>query len=100
FALPPVFFNPVETRRTEKGPNAAAFHAVEKRHAEAFAERRAAAEEIAAAVGADDEHRVAAARTRAEKAQVRMDEVRKEAVTLVKKNPGADVNDTNYVFLR
>jgi Na+/proline symporter len=100
FVAPPVFFNPVETRRTEKGPNAAAFHAVEARHAEAFAERRAAANEIADAVAMNDESRVAAARSRAEKAQVRMDDVRKEAVAIVKKNPGADTNDTNYVFLR
>src|SRR5262249_21169178 len=90
FTAPPVFFNPVETRKTEKGRNAAAFHAVEEKHEAAFAERRAAAAEIADAVEAHDETRIAAARTRAERAQSHMDDVRKEAVALVKRNPGAD----------
>ncbi len=100
FAPPPVFFNPVEVQRIEASPHAAAFAAIEARHAQAVAARRDRIDALIEARHAGDVMRAEAAEVDLRAAQERVSEVRTEAVDLMKTNdPGAQTSDTNYIFL-
>lgn len=101
FVLPPVFFNPVETKRIAAGPRAGDLTRLEARHKEAFeARREKAVAFVAAARGADAAAREAAGAA-LEAADARFGAVRADVGKLVKETrPGADGRDANYVFLR
>ena len=101
FVLPPVFFNPVETKRIEAGPRAGELATLEARHRQAFEERREKAlAYVSAARGEDAAAREAAGKA-LEEADARFGAVRADVSRLVKETrPGADGRDANYVFLR
>ena len=101
FVCPPLFFDPVEAGRVANGPNGAAYHALEARHRDAFEARRSGIEVLLRAERAGDAAAAAAAGGAARVAQARIEQVRGETVELLKRSgPGANTNDTNYIFLR
>jgi SSS family transporter len=101
FVLPPVFFNPVETKRIEAGPRAGELAALEVRHRQAFEERREKALAYVKAAREDDPAAREAAGRALEEADGRFGAVRADVSRLVKEaRPGADGRDANYVFLR
>lgn len=94
FQAPPVFFNKVVAEETRQGEAGNQFIALEAEFDKAVAERKEAAlnllqqPEDAAAVEALREKQSA------------VDDLRKEAKSLIKQgNASADTNDTNYIFL-
>jgi len=100
FVPPPVFFNPVEVRKVESGPQAEAFAEVEARHREAFETKRGTIEELVAASRTGDAVRAADAQEALQQADATLQGVRAEAVELIKANdPAAQTSDTNYIFL-
>lgn len=98
FNPPPVFFNPAEVAHVRAGPAAPEWQTTSRRHANAALERAAAARTfVAARHGTGDPRAAGEALARAD-ANVRV--VRDSAVALVRaSHPGANPNDTNYVFL-
>lgn len=100
FTAPPVFFNPVETRRLENGPKAAEFKAVSAEHARVYAEKNAALQRLLTARKAGDTAGLAAAQTDVRARQAELEKVRAKTVSLLKTSgKKTDTNDTNYVFL-
>jgi Na+(H+)/acetate symporter ActP len=100
FAPSPLFFNPVETGKIESSAYAEKFRALESEHAEAATARQREVRRVVEAMRAGDERAETAAEASLHVAQQRVSEVRGEAVALMRANDrGANVNDTNYVFL-
>ncbi|MEO6323359.1 MAG: sodium:solute symporter [Thermoanaerobaculia bacterium] len=100
FVAPPVFFNPVEVARAQKGPYAGPFKDVEARHQQAFREKKVAVEEMVRSFRTGDQSRIDAAQKSVMLKQKSFESVRGEAIALFKKtDPRADGNDTNYIFL-
>jgi SSS family transporter len=85
FAQPPVLFQPVELRNVQSDPR---FPEVEKRYAQAFQERKDAAEKYL-------ETKNPATLTRYQDAQRELDKAHAAGEQLV----GKDFHDTNYIFL-
>lgn len=100
FADQPLSFHPAGLADARADGNSAAFGALEQRHAQAVDARRAAA-------GAFVRHRhdgstenLATARELVRSTQDSVDAIRREAAALIRAGrPGADGNDTNYIFL-
>ncbi len=100
FAPSPLFFNPVETRRVAEGPQANAWQTLERRYATRTAARGAQAIQFVEARHAGDPAAREAAGRALERAERDVQEVRGEAVALIRAgDPGAQTSDTNYVFL-
>ncbi len=101
FVTPPLFFNPAEVERLASGPRAAAWAALEDRHAAVAAGRREGLESLLAARQAGDVPGLALAERQVADRQEALLAVRAEATALIRDdNPSASTSDTNYVFLR
>jgi SSS family solute:Na+ symporter len=100
FVTPPLFFNPVETARVESSPYGEAYRGLESDSTRLTEEKRENIDKMLAAVRggteADKENALRdLRRTRSSELAVRS-----RAIELIRKaNPGADTNDTNYIFL-
>jgi Na+/proline symporter len=100
FVAPPLFFNPVERAKIGASPYAAEYASLERTHRQTFAEKRAQVTELVTGIRSEDKSRVDAATARLRALQAREGDMRKQAVSILKKNdPRADSSDTNYVFL-
>ncbi|MBI5169689.1 MAG: sodium:solute symporter [Candidatus Eisenbacteria bacterium] len=100
FVPAPVFFQPRESAKLASGPHAEEYAGIASRHAVAWAQRRDGATALVQALRADDGAAAGAATEVVRGAQARMSEARTEVVSLLKRSdPGAQTNDTNYVFL-
>jgi Na+/proline symporter len=100
FVTPPLFFNPVERSRLAEGTGAARYAELEARHGAACDARREHVGSLLAARRAGDGRAVAAASSQLTADQNRVAAVRRETVALIQTHsPGAQTNDTNYVFL-
>lgn len=100
FNKPPVFFNSYEVDRIKSSNYAPQYTAIEQQHARVFEERKAAAQNLVKAFDSDDAGKQTAAKIELKKADADANQLRQQAVALMKKNNAtADVNDTNYVFL-
>jgi solute:Na+ symporter, SSS family len=100
FQPAPVFFNRTEWARHAAGPDGAAFHAIEEKHAvlHLIKQEKIAAWQSARTAG--DPAAEAAARSTLLKAQRATDEVRAEAkAALLKADPRAKTKDSDYVFI-
>ncbi|HYE15274.1 MAG TPA: sodium:solute symporter, partial [Pyrinomonadaceae bacterium] len=100
FTAPPVFFNPVEVEKVRRGPRAAEFAALEAEHAGAVEARAREARRVVEAARSGDGRAEAEAAEALRAAQERARGVRERVAGLMKaEDPGANTNDTNYVFL-
>lgn len=98
FVAPPLFFNPVETKKIRSGPSAAHYELLEHEYQQAFEKK---GEVIRAYLKARKEGlptEVEEARSRLESAERQASEVRQKAVQVIRAS-NADTNDTNYIFL-
>jgi SSS family transporter len=99
FNAPPLLFSKVHTDRMQAGATAPAYTALQSDFDAAFAERRAAAQDLASARAADDAARLRAAEdsVRATEASVRT--VRGQAAQLVRESSGDNsFTDVNYII--
>ncbi|MCU0241352.1 MAG: sodium:solute symporter [Vicinamibacteria bacterium] len=99
FVTPPLFFNAQEVARIPAGAAREAYQGLENDYRRASDEKRALARAwLAASEEAPDVER--AARARLIEAQRRSERIQEEARGLIAAHhPGANTNDTNYVFL-
>jgi SSS family transporter len=101
FVAPPLSFNSVQREKVKAsrayGPE---FRQLEAAHAQTFAEKRAAATNLLAAIDAKDTMATERVKAQIHSLQERDAETRNAASALIKKNdPKADAADTDYVFL-
>jgi Na+/proline symporter len=92
FALPPLFFNPVEEAKARAGAQAEEYSRLESDFARVHAEKQVKIREALSSGGAADESM----------RELRSEELRLrgEAAGIVRaSSPNADANDTNYIFL-
>jgi SSS family transporter len=100
FNRPPVFFNNYEVEQVKKSQYAPQFNQLEKQYADAFNQKKAKTESLVKAFESKDEQQIALAKTDLKNAEEQANNVRNNAIDVIKKNSGNDnVNDTNYVFL-
>lgn len=100
FHQPPVFFNKVEVNRIENSIYKNEFSSLKEEYALAHAQKNPIINEMLTAVHSNDETTVNSSRLKLHEITMRESEIRKSVTNLmVKNNPQADTNDTNYVFL-
>jgi SSS family transporter len=100
FNRPPVFFNNYEVEQVKKSQYAPQFNKLEEQYADAFNKKKAKTESLVKAFESKDEQQIAKAKAGLKAAEDQANNVRNNAIDVIKKNSGNDnVNDTNYVFL-
>ncbi|MGF7081700.1 sodium:solute symporter [Mucilaginibacter sp. UYCu711] len=100
FNKPPMFFNQYEVKQVKQSPYAGQYNALEGKYATAFEQRKTKADELITAIDSKDKTQIDQAQSNLKKAEATADDIRKESISLMKKNNGkADTDDTNYVFL-
>ncbi len=100
FNTPPLLFSTVHTERMQRGPAAPQYAALEREFDAAFAARRIAALEVAAARAADDQAREASAAQAMQAAETAVRGVRTRAAQLVRASDDRDSSftDVNYII--
>ena len=100
FVTPPVFFNPLPVQRVKAGPDAAVYQRIERDFEAASWDKTASVQVFIAARHSGNAAREAAARDSMRAAQARTQELRNQAITVVRRaDPSSGGNDTNYIFL-
>ncbi len=100
FVTPPLFFNPVETRALKSSPYAEAYAGVESKFESVHAGKEESLRKMLAAVDARNEADLEGAMGEVGTARESELALRRETIDLIKKrNPLAETNDTNYIFL-
>ncbi len=98
FQAPPVFFNQTETERLRQSTYAADLAAAEATYEQLWTEKRTAVEAMVAAQRRGETNEAAVRAARRYDAQIGT--LRQEVADLMRaRDPLADTNDTNYVFL-
>ncbi len=100
FVTPPLFFNRVETDALKNGPTAEAYAAAESKFALVHGEKSESLRKMLAAIDARSDSDLDGALREIQKAKDAELGLRNETIDLIKKrNPLAETNDTNYIFL-
>lgn len=100
FHSSPVFFNKVEVNRIENSSYKADYKKLEQAYVIAHNEKEIEVNHLVEAIHSNDDKAIDEARIKVQLADKKSNTIRKEVATLMKKNnAGADVNDTNYIFL-
>jgi solute:Na+ symporter, SSS family len=102
FNTPPLLFSRAHTERMQSGPAASAYAGLQGEYDAALAARRTAAEALAAARGASDEPRLAAARDGMVGAETAVRDIRDRAAALVRATSDDRLDrsftDVNYII--
>jgi Na+/proline symporter len=99
FNQPPLLFSSVQQERLREGPRAAEYATLQTRFDEAFATRRTAATDLAAARRSGDPQRVVAAESGFRDRESELQQLRTQAATLVKETTGdSSFTDVNYII--
>ncbi|MDF2438947.1 MAG: yidK [Bacteroidota bacterium] len=100
FHQPPLFFNKVEVNQVKKSEYRDSYLSLEKKFTEAHQEKQAEVTKLVDAIHNEDEQAIDIARTKVQAANLKSNDIRKEATKLMEKNDKkADTNDTNFIFL-
>lgn len=100
FYQPPVFFNKVELEKVQNSSYAQEYKRLEDAYVLLHAEKKKTVEELVVSIQNNEEERVPEIKERLSYFTKEDKEIRKELTSLMLKNdPQADTNDTNYVFL-
>jgi len=100
FERPPLFFNPVETRRIEQSQHADEYQAIERRYDDAFKGKAEAVRHYIEATHSGDKNALREAREAVETASKNAEAIRAEGIAVIKQNdPAVEASDTNYIFL-
>ena len=97
FEQPPLFFNKTELAKVEQTPQ---YSQIVERNTQLFQQKEAVVNNLVTALKTDNSPQVEALTQEVQSLNKQTDGLRKEVKDLMaKENPGADVNDTNYIFL-
>ena len=100
FERPPLFFNPVETKRIQESPLAPDYGRLEKAYDQAFETKSNIVRRYVDATRAGNEAAIGRIRQELKQADSRMGEIRGQAIEVLEANDArVDKNDTNYIFL-
>ena len=100
FVTPPLFFNPVETAALKSGPTATAYAGLEADQARLAGEKRESLKKMLAAIEARNDADLKSASQALQRTRESELGLRRDVLQLVKKrDPLAETNDTNYIFL-
>jgi SSS family solute:Na+ symporter len=100
FAVPPIFFNPVETQKIHTSAYSAEYASLEKKYNEILQVKSRDVQAYLEAEKSGDETKIGLAKSKLEEASKQSDFIRESALDILKKNDAsADTNDTNYIFL-
>ncbi len=100
FVTPPLFFNPVQEGYVKSGYYAEQYANLEKKYENLNNEKQLHIREMLTSIDEKKESQVKSIETKINDLTIEEKQVRSEAISLIKKtNPGADENDTNYIFL-
>ena len=100
FVTPPLFFNSVETANVKKSGYASEYQMLENKYKEIHDLKQIKIREMLDADKDNDKSKFNGAAESINESKKNELAVRNEAIGIIKKaNPGADTNDTNYIFL-
>ena len=100
FVTPPLFFNSVETAKVKNSQYASEYKQLESDYNQITLEKRENVNELLSAINSNDEIDVKENSDKLSNVHKQGIEIRNKAIGLIKKaDPGADTNDTNYIFL-
>lgn len=100
FIVPPLYFNPVEVQAIKGSSQAAAYQQLEQSYTHVQTQKRESLLEMLEAIDQHQPARVREAQAEALKQQEKAEQIRNDAVALIKtNNPASDGNDINYIFL-
>jgi SSS family transporter len=100
FNRPPMFFNQYEVKQVQNSSYGAKYTALDKQYDAVFAQRRAKADNLIAAINSKNETQITQAQTQLKQVDKQATDIRQQAIGLMKRNNAkADTDDTNYVFL-
>jgi SSS family transporter len=100
FNAPPVFFNPVEVAHIESGAHKKEYERLADEYLQAHARKKAEVERLVPALHSGDQTAIDGIRATLQNADRDAATVRDSVTALMlRANPEADINDTNYVFL-
>jgi len=100
FNTPPVFFNHAEIRLVKSGPYAEQFAQYEQKYQAACSLKTESLHAMSEAMHSHDSRAESLAREEVRRWDEKANSARNEALRIIRKNnAGADVNDTDYIFL-
>ncbi|HSP86497.1 MAG TPA: hypothetical protein VLN45_00055 [Ignavibacteriaceae bacterium] len=100
FVTPPLFFNPVQEGYVKSGTYSDEYKSLEKKYEVLKNEKQNQIREMLSSIDEKKESQVASIEKEIDDITKEENQIRNEAIALIKKtNPGADTNDTNYIFL-
>ncbi len=100
FVTPPLYFNPVEERAVLNSTYSSEYQQLENEYSSIHTEKQATINRMISAIDNNDNSVVEIEKSTLSETNQKADEVRQEAIGLIKKNnPKSDGNDTNYIFL-
>jgi Na+/proline symporter len=100
FVTPPLFFNPVQEHNVKTGLHAGQYQKLEEQYENLNNEKQLYIREMLGTIDEGNEAETSAAVEKVNKIRNEENKIREEAAVLINEaNPGADTNDTNYIFL-
>lgn len=100
FVTPPLFFNPVETAAVKSSSFGDAYRGLETDYDRLYGEKQVQIREMLAAIEARKDRDLENTLQRLRQTRQSEAAIRQEAIQLIKRrNPLADAEDTNYIFL-
>jgi Na+/proline symporter len=100
FVTPPLFFNPVQESYVKSGSYAEQYENLEKKYQDLNNEKQGYYREMLSSIDQENEIQIESNENKINELTQEENQLRNEAISLIKKaNPGADGNDTNYIFL-
>lgn len=101
FYQPPVFFNKTEIEKIRTSQYHSEFELLEAKHSKSVENKKKEIFALVDAIHSGDKTETDRKRETVRLANEQTEEIRKEVIALLKQNnPKADMNDSNYVFLR
>jgi SSS family solute:Na+ symporter len=100
FVTPPLFFNSVEAANIKGSAYIESYQRLELEHIRLHRDKRDHIREMLDALESDNNSELEKAMEKLKQSRISESEIREQAVQLIERaNPGADTNDTNYIFL-
>jgi Na+/proline symporter len=100
FVTPPLFFNSVETSNVKNSTYSQAYQELETEYARVHQEKQTYVRDMLAAINNKTDSDLDQTIQAVQESQILESNIKEEAAGLIKKaDPGADTEDTNYIFL-
>jgi len=100
FVTPPLFFNPVQESKVKSGQYSGKYGDLEDQYEILNKEKQKHLREMLSSIEEGNDVKIKKTEEKVKNVQRESNQIREEAALLIKQaNPGADVNDTNYIFL-